>query len=161
MEPISTDTKIDDPLKATKAIRGCIPILEKIADKSELLSLLPEVERIALITAAGKISRPDKKEIKKRSKDRKRQKRAAIVEKERRLRAATGIRKAREAEIFLAPHQICGPKYETGNQAHRLKTPRNCYVCKAEFTQLHHFYDTISPHTVHQNQFLSANIRQY
>ncbi|WP_457554036.1 SDR family NAD(P)-dependent oxidoreductase [Desulfobacula sp.] len=162
MRPISTNTKIDDQLETTKAIKGCIPILEKIADKSELLSLLPEVERIALITAAGKISRPDKKEIKKRSKDRKRQKRAAIVEKERRLRAATGIRKAREAEIFLAPHQICGPKYEIENQAQELKTPRNCYVCKAEFTQLHHFYDTMCPKCAefnYQKRFQTASLK--
>ncbi|MDA3791354.1 MAG: SDR family NAD(P)-dependent oxidoreductase [Desulfobacula sp.] len=143
MSPISIDTKIDDKKEPLASIRGCISILEKIADRSELLLQLPEIERIALITAAGKISRPDKKEIKERSKVRKQQKRAAIVEKERRLRAATGIRKARESEIFSAPQQICDKTAEIKDQAPRLETPRNCYVCKAEFTRLHHFYDTM------------------
>jgi len=69
--------------------------------------VLPESHRISLLAAAGKISRPDKKEIKKRNKDKKAQKRNAIVEKERRLRASTGIRRAREDAIFTAPQQIC------------------------------------------------------
>ena len=136
MNTINTDTKINNRQDALAAMLGCIPILEKIADRSELLALLPEPERIALITAAGKISRPDRKEIKKRNKDRKRQNRIAIVEKERGLRAATGIRRAREAPVFIAPRQIsyARRKPEHGDTEHTLtlETPRNCYVCKAE-----------------------------
>ena len=147
VRPISTDTKIDGKQKILAAIRGCIPILEKIAGQSELLAYMQEPERIALITAAGKISRPDKKEVKKRNKEKKLQKRMAIVEKERRLRAATGIRRARETKVFTAPQQISFDerKTENKNTAQRLKTPRNCYVCKAEFTHLHHFYDAMCP----------------
>jgi NAD(P)-dependent dehydrogenase (short-subunit alcohol dehydrogenase family) len=155
--------KNKDKQQTLEAIQGCIPILEKIADQSELLSLLPESQRIALITAAGKISRPDKKEIKKRNKDRKQQKRLAILEKERRLRADTGIRRAREDEIFSAPQQISyhGCEAETENKAKRLETPRNCYVCKAEFKQLHHFYDTMCPECAefnYQKRFQTASL---
>ena len=128
-------------------IHQCIPILEKIVNNSEILTYLPESERIALIKAAGKISRPDKEEIKKRNKDRKQLKRKAIVKKESRMRAATGIRRARETEIFTAPQQITFNSSEsnkTDNTSY-LETPRNCYVCKAEFTKLHHFYDTMCP----------------
>ena len=59
----------DNKQEILTSIHECIPILEKIVNNSELLAHLPESERIALITAAGKISRPDKKEIKKRNKD--------------------------------------------------------------------------------------------
>ena len=159
MNTISTDTKIEDQQTALASIRGCITILEKIANQSELLSQLPEIERIALVTAAGKISRPDKKEIKKRSKDRKQQKRRAIVEKERRLRDATGIRQARDAAVFTAPLQICGSTSEINNNDPELETPRNCYVCKAEFTRLHHFYDTMCPECAqfnYQKRFQTA-----
>jgi len=156
-----TDTKTNDVQDILEAMSRCIPILEKIADQSELLVQLPESERIALITAAGKISRPDKKEIKKRNKDRKQQKRLAIVEKERRLRADTGIRKAREEEVFTAPRQICGRLTDTEDKTNRLETPRNCYVCKAEFTQLHHFYDTLCPECAgfnYQKRFQTASL---
>jgi NAD(P)-dependent dehydrogenase (short-subunit alcohol dehydrogenase family) len=32
-----------------------------------------------------------------------------------------------------------------------LKKPRACYVCKAEFTRLHHFYDALCPECAHLN----------
>ena len=142
----------------------CIPILENIADQSELLALLSENQRIALITAAGKISRPNKKEIKKRNKDRKKQKRLAIVEKERRLRADTGIRRAREDDVFTAPQQICGPDVDMGieDKTRTLETPRNCYVCKTEFVKLHHFYDTMCPECAefnYQKRFQTASLK--
>ena len=115
-----------------------------------------------MITAAGKISRPDKKEIKKRNKDKRQQKRLAIVEKERRLRASTGIRKARQTDVFNAPPQICDTTAEPEKALLHLKTPRNCYVCKKEFTQLHHFYDTMCPDCAafnYQKRFQTASLK--
>ena len=143
MTPIKTEPKKNAHQDTLTAILGCIPVLEKIAANSELLALLSAPERIALMRAAGKISRPDRKEIKKRNKDKKRRHRRTIVDKERRLRAATGIRRAREAEVFVAPGQI--PYMKGGNAEDLLETPRNCYVCKTEFTQLHPFYDAMCP----------------
>ncbi len=114
-----------------------------------------------MISAAGKISRPDKREIKKRNKDKKAQKRNAIVEKERRLRAGTGIRRAREDAVFIAPQQICGPEPVMEENPKILETPRNCYVCKAEFKVLHHFYDTMCPECAefnYQKRFQTASL---
>ncbi len=127
------------------ALIECIPLLEKVAERFELLDELSEPQRIALFTAAGKISRPGPEEIKKRKKQRTHQKRQAVVEKERRRRAATGIRIAREAAVFTAPKQIAPSASDNGAEesGRRLESPRNCYVCKAEFTQLHHFYDSL------------------
>ncbi len=164
MNTISTDTKFYDKQETLTAIRRCIPILEEIADHSELLLQLPESERIALITAAGKISRPDRKEIKKRNKDKKRQKRMAIVVKERCLRADTGIRRAREAEVFTAPRQITHARREDKREetVKRLETARNCYVCKTEFTRLHHFYDAMCPECAefnYQKRFQTCSLK--
>ncbi|WP_232508080.1 SDR family oxidoreductase [Desulfobacula toluolica] len=160
----SADTMNKDELEILAALRGCIPFLEKLADRSELLACLPDQERIALITAAGKISRPDRAEIKKRKKDRKRQKRLAIVEKERRMRAGTGIRKARQSDVFTAPRQISFQERQTDKKANEqhLETPRNCYVCKAEFTRLHHFYDAMCPECAelnYQKRFQTASLK--
>ncbi|SMC99482.1 short chain dehydrogenase [Desulfocicer vacuolatum DSM 3385] len=160
-ETVNTD--ITDTRDTLNAIRSCIPILEQIVERSELLSHLSETERIALVTAAGKISRPDRKEIKKRNKEKKRQQRLAIVKKERNLRAATGIRKARETDVFTAPMQI---SYNAEKEDHlseqTLETPRNCYVCKAEFTKLHHFYDTMCPACAqfnYEKRFQTASLK--
>ncbi len=164
MSIISTNPNTDTPKDTLAAIRACIPILEQIVERSELLAHLSETERIALVTAAGKISRPDRKEIKKRNKEKKRQQRQAIVKTERHLRAATGIRKARETDVFIAPEQITftgnPPEWENSNQS--LETPRNCYVCKAEFTRLHHFYDAMCPDCAefnYQKRFQTASLK--
>ena len=156
--------KIDNHQEILTDIRQCIPVLEEIVNSSELLAYLPESERIALISAAGKISRPDKAEIKKRNKDKREQKRKAIVKKARRIRAATGIRKARETEVFTAPQQITFKSSESCKKDNTsyLETPRNCYVCKAEFTQLHHFYDTMCPKCAqfnYEKRFQTASLK--
>ena len=162
--PICKQRKDDAQHAALAAIYNCIPVLENLAQNSELLALLPEKDRIALVAAAGKISRPDKKEIKKRNKDKKRAKRQAVVEKERRVRAATGIRKAREAQVFQAPQQISfnGAVPKSDRDQPDLKTPRNCYVCKAEFTKVHHFYDAMCPECAqfnYEKRFQTASLK--
>ena len=164
MDTIDTDTISNDTQETLAAVVGCIPILEKIADQFELLENLSEGQRIAFITAAGKISRPDSGEIKKRKKAKKQQKRRGIVEKERRMRAATGIRRAREAAVFTAPQQISHTGAKEGHEeiGQRLETPRNCYVCKAEFTKLHHYYDTMCMECAdlnYQKRFQTASLK--
>ncbi len=164
MNTIDTETKSSDKQETIEALIGCLALLEKIADRFEILEHLPEPQRIALITAAGKISRPDPEEIKKRKKEKKRQKRSAIVEKGRRLRAATGIRRAREAAVFTAPQQISLPGKEDGHadSEQSLETPRNCYVCKTEFTKLHHYYDTMCMACAelnYQKRFQTASLK--
>ena len=152
----------EDEKRIFEDVGRCIKVLETLADRSELLAQLSESDRIALIKAAGKISRPDKAEIKKRNKDKKRQKRLAVVAKERRMRAQTGIRKAREATVFTAPAQLEGPALETEDTEAYLGSPRNCYVCKAEFTRLHHFYDSMCPDCAalnYQKRFQTASLQ--
>nr|WP_319492752.1 SDR family oxidoreductase [uncultured Desulfobacter sp.] len=162
MEPLCREQIAPEDEKRLLEDAGrCIKVLETLADRTELLAKMSESDRLALIKAAGKISRPDKAEIKKRNKDKKQQKRLAIVAKERRMRAQTGIRQARQASVFSAPAQLEGPAIESTDTAEHLDSPRNCYVCKAEFTQLHHFYDTMCPDCAtlnYQKRFQTASL---
>jgi len=108
-----------------------------------LLAGFPEEQRIALLTAAGKLTRPDREEMKRRKKEHKVIKRKKIVKKERTARAQTGIRRAREDEVFTAPLQISDKSEDFKYKEQELNSPRNCYVCKAEYTKLHFFYDSM------------------
>ena len=158
-EPGQTEPEHEKQILAD--IDRCIRVLESLADQSELLARLPENKRIALAKAAGRISRPDRAEIKKRNKDKKRQMRLAVVKKERQMRAETGIRKARQASVFTAPPQLEGPGTGRFKAAGHLDSPRNCYVCKAEFTTLHHFYDSMCPKCAefnYQKRFQTASL---
>ena len=124
-------------------IQNCIAVLERLAQDGTELANLPDAQRIALMTAAGRLSRPDRDEQRKRTRKKRRVDRHTRVSKERKARAATGIRRARENEVFTAPKQISGAPADVTERPRVLNTPRNCYVCKDLFTQLHHFYDSM------------------
>ena len=124
-------------------IAQCIAILEALALDTNQVFELPEEKRVALMKAAGKLSRPDRDEFIKRKKDGKKAAKRKMIERDKHARKETGIRSAREALVFEAPKLLLNlPKGENDTQK-ELESPRNCYVCKAVFTKLHHFYDTM------------------
>jgi len=122
-------------------IEKCIDLLNNFAENSEMLTELSAEQRIALLTAAGKLSRPDRDELMKRRRNVKKIRRRQDSEGDRQARASTGIRAARTESIFKAPKQIVGETHQP--QAKVLSSPRNCYVCKTPFTTLHFFYDSM------------------
>jgi len=121
----------------------CLATLQKLVKDSKPLLLIDKEQRVDLMKAAGVFSRPDRTELKKRKKDLNKQKKYEIREVNRKARGTTGIRSARTANVFMAPEQILLPPSNTRDEEQKLTTPRNCYVCKAEYTTLHHFYDTM------------------
>ncbi len=128
-------------LLSKKDLEVCLETLQTLAENSQLLVLLDEKQRIDLIKAAGLLSRPSRDEIRRRRKNLNQRKKALIQEQDRKSRATTGIRVARTAKIFSAPAQRSLPEAKTEMSDQELSSPRNCYVCKAEFTKLHPFYD--------------------
>jgi NAD(P)-dependent dehydrogenase (short-subunit alcohol dehydrogenase family) len=126
-------------------ILGCIEVIESLVEDSAQLLHLTEAQRIELIKAAGFLALPDRDEIRKRRRDIRRDNRHAAVRAERAARANTGIRKARGASVFVAPKQIVASREDLDSPAPQLRARRNCYVCKAEYKQLHPFYDSMCP----------------
>ena len=153
--------RIDPPKISPEDVQSCITVLQYMAENSVELAHLSSDQKIALLTAAGKISRPEKIELRKRHRDRDRLKRQNIDDFERSARAATGIRSARVASVFTAPKQITHVQGSDSSQATVLINPRACYVCKAEFTRLHFFYDSMCPTCAELNyakRFQSASL---
>jgi NAD(P)-dependent dehydrogenase (short-subunit alcohol dehydrogenase family) len=132
----SEDLFLKQAENAAQTLRDLLGQGQKFAD-------LPENLRVELVSLAGRLSRPSKDEIRIRNKqiDSARRKKAAAAD--RQARAGTGIREARLKTVFTAP-LLVGNAEETERDS-VLKSPRNCYVCKAEFTKLHHFYDSMCP----------------
>jgi NAD(P)-dependent dehydrogenase (short-subunit alcohol dehydrogenase family) len=129
--------------KSSEEIEKCIATLKELTNDAALLANLPDEQRIALLKASGEISRPDRRERKKRNKNVDKTARLLSLEKDRRARNSTGIRSARMAETFTAPLQIGFETSGAGQKSERLLSPRNCYICKEEFTELHFYYDTL------------------
>ncbi|MHB8843842.1 MAG: SDR family NAD(P)-dependent oxidoreductase [Nitrospirota bacterium] len=129
--------------KSSKEIEQCILTLNDLANDSALLANLPDEQRIALLKVSGEISRPDRRERKKRNKTVDKTQRLVTLEKDRRARNATGIRSARMDATFRAPVQIASDATGSEQKTERLQSPRNCYICKEEFLELHFYYDTL------------------
>jgi len=130
------------PRMPLERIDACIEVLEHLLAHGEQMAAIPEDRRIALYAAAGRLTRPDRDELKSRRHAVRRARRALVRKPDRRARAATGIRSARTAAVYTTPErQLPGSKGD--EPAVELSSPRNCYVCKAEFTRLHPFYDSM------------------
>jgi len=129
--------KVDNSL-INDEINQCISLLEKLVDDTNQLFELPEGQRVALMKVAGQLSRPNRDDFNKRKKDGKKAAKRKMIERDKHARKATGIRSARESVVFEAP-KLIAPSIETSE----LESPRNCYVCKAIYSKLHHFYDTM------------------
>ncbi len=119
----------------------CIATLQKLLDDTNQIFELPEAQRVALFKVAGALTRPNRDEFQRRRKDAKKAAKRKKIEREKHARKETGIRKAREAAIFEAPKLLAAAAIPDTEL--ELESPRNCYVCKTEFTKLHHFYDTM------------------
>jgi len=137
---------------APEEIAALTALLESLAGNSAQFARLSEPERVALLSAAGRLSRPVREELNKRNRLIRQVKREGPAATERRARAATGIRSARQASVFTAPTQITRDGADLNRNAEScLNSPRNCYVCKAEFTRLHFFYDALCPRCAELN----------
>ena len=137
------DSEIDQSQKISLAeIDKCISILEQLVADTNQIFDIPKEKRTALIKATGMLSRPSRAEFDRRKKDGKKAAKRKIAARDRVARKETGIRSAREADVFVAP-KLLGAAAIADKEAQVLASPRNCYVCKTVFTQLHHFYDTM------------------
>lgn len=124
-------------------VEKCLAVMQSLVDDRTRLNTLPDELRVALLTVAGRLSRPTRDESRKAAKAFRRIERKVAQTEDREARAGTEIRTARRAEVFKAPAQLgAGADSDARPEDVReLKNPRACYVCKASYTKLHFFYD--------------------
>ena len=79
----------DESVYTKNEMEHLISMLEYLSQNSEQLAFLPEPQKVALLTAAGKLSRPSRDEINKRRKQKNLLRRQQLMTKERAARAAT------------------------------------------------------------------------
>ncbi len=137
-------SRVSEPKYTKDEIQACIAFLEDILKNDDEMAQMSREQRVALLIAAGRLSRPDKDEIRKRRKVSTKLRRQNIEDHQRLVRASTGIRSARQTDIFSAPKQITFDDPGRFKELLLLK-PRACYVCKSEFARVHFFYDSMCP----------------
>jgi len=141
---------LTEPALDLGEVRRATEILQAVALDRSLLAEIPLEMRQALLIAAGRASRPESYQEKRLVKALRRGRRRREEDEDRKARAATGIRVAREAPVFVPPSPALpgAPPKAPGRE---LKKPKSCYVCKEAFTRLHHFYDALCPECAELN----------
>lgn len=141
---MTTNKLVSAPSISIEELRECTRILEAIVSDSVILSSLNKEERIRFLMAAGKAIHPDQTEVRRRMKVERRARNEAKREVDRQVRSATSIRAARLDSVFVPPPRLLDGA-EREETARVLLVPDSCYICKAEFTAVHHFYDALCP----------------
>lgn len=146
-----------DQLPIDTEIDRMIDWLGRLNDPTLLAAIAPD-KRVALLEAAGRFSRPNKDEIKRRHKAFYASRRKKAQKEDRAIRASTGIREARVASVFQAPQKVLA---SGSTERPPLSSPRNCYVCKVEYSHLHFFYDSMCAECAefnYQKRFQTASL---
>jgi NAD(P)-dependent dehydrogenase (short-subunit alcohol dehydrogenase family) len=136
-----------------KDIDDCIRVLEAIVDdRAELASVELET-RNRLLTAAGRVSRPERTEQRLLSRAQQKKKRREVRARDEATLAEAGIRQLRAQPVFITPGprllaEAEGSVFELGSEHAApaqerlpLTNARACYVCKRECNEVHAFYD--------------------
>jgi NAD(P)-dependent dehydrogenase (short-subunit alcohol dehydrogenase family) len=136
--------------KSGARVAEAIAVLEALAADRARLAALPEADRTRLLRAAGEVSRPDaiaRRRLVKATRAQRKQERTQRAEA---VLQDTGIRKLRREEVFITPRLFAPAEFtsETVDEVPAFQpAPErlNCYVCKQDYTALHHFYDQLCP----------------
>jgi NAD(P)-dependent dehydrogenase (short-subunit alcohol dehydrogenase family) len=137
-------------------LRAAAEVLERAAANRAVLAELTQEERTRLLKAAGDVYCPDvrarRRLVKETSKQRKKQK----VQRDQSVLNETGIRTLRAKPVFTTPNlppppEIEPQEVENNPEFREVVEPQNCYICKKDYTTIHHFYDQLCPQCAELN----------
>ena len=132
-----------------EALRAAIESMEAIVIDRALLNALSTEERQRLMTAAADVFCPDVQQRRRQVKAKLRQRKAERIHKDDEILDQTGIRKLRAQTVFTTPNVYPPKNFNQTDiddpEFRELVEPKHCYICKEDYSQLHHFYDQLCP----------------
>ena len=144
--PVAPDTAAEPA-----QVESTLELLEAVADDRAVLDRLPEAARKRLLQAVARIHHPDRKERRQQLKARARERTQQKNRHDDELLDSTGIRVLRSRPVFTTPNVFppveAGTPLDAPDEAAPRETvePQHCYVCKAKYSRVHHFYDQLCP----------------
>ncbi|MCU0784803.1 MAG: SDR family oxidoreductase [Verrucomicrobia bacterium] len=131
-------------------LRLAAELLEKVAGNRALLAELSVEERTRLLKAAGDVYCPDVRERRRLVKARSRQRKTEKTQRDQSVLSETGIRALRRKPVFTTPNLPPPPELELREVENdpdfrEVVEPQNCYICKRDYSTIHHFYDQLCP----------------
>ncbi len=140
----------DDSSPRSERLKAAAELLEQVAANRALLADLSLEERTRLLKAAGEIYCPDVSERRRLVKARVRQRKTEKTQRDQSLLNETGIRKLRREKVFTTPNVFPPPSFgqqevQGDPEFREVVEPQNCYICKRDYSAIHHFYDQLCP----------------
>src|SRR5215212_4754174 len=130
-------------------LRSATELLERLIADRGLLAAVPKEERNRLRDAVALVYHPDAKARRTMVKATIRQRKAAAVRREEEVLEERGIRSLRRQSVFNTPNVFPPEHFEqtdVDDPGFRdTVEERHCYVCKEQYSTLHHFYDQLCP----------------
>jgi len=131
-------------------IRAATELLERVIADRGLLAALPREERSRFLDAVALVYHPDAKARRQMVKATTRIRKAEAVRKEEEVLEERGIRSLRRQSVFNTPNVFPPENFEQRDvdddpDFREAVEERHCYVCKEQYTTLHHFYDQLCP----------------
>jgi NAD(P)-dependent dehydrogenase (short-subunit alcohol dehydrogenase family) len=136
------------PQGAAERIRAATELLEAVVADRALLAEVSAEERTRFLRAAGQVARPDADHRRRLQKATRRERRAERAQRAEEVLSQRGIRKLRQEPVFVTPRLFAPEGFDSPyllpEQTH-VTDAHNCYICKRDYTELHHFYDQLCP----------------
>src|SRR5688572_23094749 len=154
----------DEAAEFVARLRDATELLESIIADRGLLAGIPAGDRRRLLDAVAVVYHPDAGARRQLVKATVRRRKADRVNREERKRNETGIRQLRKQTVFTTPNVFPPPGFQPrdihGEPADALPAEsaaeperQHCYVCKQDYTAIHHFYDQLCPACAEFNFF--------
>ena len=148
--PDMSDKPIKSAAPSAEEWKAAVEFLERIVGDRALLAALPEEERTRLVQAAGEVFCPDLRERRRLVKEKTRQRKTEQLQRDQGKLHETGIRKLRREKVFSTPNVFPPLDFQqqeiVGDAVSReVVEPQNCYICKRDYSAIHHFYDQLCP----------------
>ena len=130
-------------------LRAATQVLEAIVADRGLLAAVPQEDRRRLLQAAAQVYHPDHVARRRLVKETVRQRKAARADRDDGELHQTGIRRLRRQEVFTTPNVYPPPGFQQAEaddpEFREAVEPQHCYICKRDYTAIHHFYDQLCP----------------
>jgi len=147
-----------DPKSLSAQLKAAAELLEQAAANRALLAAMSVEDRTRLLKAAGDIYCPDVTQRRRLVKASVKQRKAEKTERDQSKLHETGIRKLRREKVFTTPN-VFPPKdfvqeeIKDNPDFREVVEPQNCYICKQDYSTIHHFYDQLCPQCAELNFF--------
>jgi NAD(P)-dependent dehydrogenase (short-subunit alcohol dehydrogenase family) len=138
------------PADLAAQLKQASDILERVVMDRAVLAQLSVEERTRLLKLAGEVYCPEVDERRRLVKAKVRRRKAEKIQRDQSKLNQTGIRKLRQEKVFLTPN-VFPPKdfsqqeIKEDPEFREVLEPQNCYICKQDYAQIHHFYDQLCP----------------